>query len=339
MKYLSIVVPAYNAEKYLRVNLESFCIDEILKDIEVLVINDGSTDGSLSIAMEYVNKYPETFFVYSKENGGHGSGINFGIRKARGKYFKVVDADDWVDKDGLLHLVALLKRTDSDMVSSNFLWAYDNGSDDVKSFSLKFEFDKPFKGVVYGRKYDFDETAGALYIKMHSMTIKSEILKNNPILIDEHLYYVDTEYILYPIPYVKTVVFMEDAVYYYRIGRSGQSVSIDAMQKYESHYEKVLSSLLSFYKKLGDEISCTQKKKEYIARVIARVYASKIKVALSFPRENNKGPEARRRDGRLKADCPEIYNKNINKVVFLLRATNFVLFNAASWVLRRFYMK
>ena len=84
-KVLTVVVPTYNAEKYLRDNLESFLIKPIMDELEILIINDGSTDGSLDIAMEYVRQYPATFCVISKENGGHGSGINCGIKHAHGK--------------------------------------------------------------------------------------------------------------------------------------------------------------------------------------------------------------------------------------------------------------
>lgn len=91
-KILTVVVPTYNAEKYLRDNLESFKIPELMEDLEILIVNDGSTDHSLEIAEEYVRQYPDTYRVITKENGGHGSGINCGIANARGTYFKVVDA-------------------------------------------------------------------------------------------------------------------------------------------------------------------------------------------------------------------------------------------------------
>ena len=126
-KVLSVIVPTYNSEKYLRTNLDSFCIDELKNLIEVLIINDGSTDSSLSIAKEYEEKYPNTYKVISKENGGHGSGINYGIKYSQGKYFKVVDSDDWVDRDGIIGLVNVLRDTDADIVYSNFLWAIDKG--------------------------------------------------------------------------------------------------------------------------------------------------------------------------------------------------------------------
>ena len=101
-KILTVVVPTYNAEKYLRDNLESFEIPELMQDIEILIVNDGSTDHSLEIVREYAERYPDTYRVITKENGGHGSGINCGIECALGTYFKVVDADDWVGKEAFV---------------------------------------------------------------------------------------------------------------------------------------------------------------------------------------------------------------------------------------------
>ena len=256
-KILTIVVPTYNAEKYLRDNLESFEIPELMQDIEVLIINDGSTDHSVDIAREYEARYPDTYRVITKENGGHGSGINCGVAHARGTYFKVVDADDWVGKEAFFSLVKTLKITDADVVYSGFLWTYDHGEADKAAFQTKAEIEIPFAGVAYQKIYSFDEIADKLYMKMHNMTIKTEILRGHQIQIDEHCYYVDTEYITYPIPYVNTICFVDAFVYYYRLGREGQSVGMDKMQKNEQNYDKVLASLLHFYQQLGRELPCT----------------------------------------------------------------------------------
>lgn len=133
-KILTVVVPTYNAEKYLRDNLESFEIPELMQDIEILIVNDGSTDHSLDIAEEYIKRYPETYRVITKENGGHGSGINCGIEHAQGTYFKVVDADDWVEKEAFVSLVKALKASGADVVYSGFLWTYDRGESDKTKF-------------------------------------------------------------------------------------------------------------------------------------------------------------------------------------------------------------
>ena len=88
---------------------------------EVLVINDGSKDQTAAIAQRYCDRYPDSYFLYNKENGGHGSGINYGIRYARGKYFKVVDGDDWLNTEELPAFVELLAQVDTDVVAADFL--------------------------------------------------------------------------------------------------------------------------------------------------------------------------------------------------------------------------
>lgn len=336
-KILTVVVPTYNAEIYLRDNLESFRIERLLSDIDILVINDGSSDASLEIAQEYVGRYPDTYRVITKENGGHGSGINWGIRHAIGKYFKVVDADDWVDQCAFTKLVETLKRCNSDIVYSGFLWAFDLGQADKSMFRTKAERAKPFDGVKYGNEYRFDDIADKLYIKMHNLTIKTSILKEKEIAVDENCFYVDAEYITLPIPYVNTVVFMEEFVYLYRIGRAGQSVGIEKMQRNEKNYDRVIASLLAFFSKLGKEIPCSEEKRNYIASIIARVVAGKIKIMLSFPTTRDKKQELQMFDEQLKTVYPEVYSSNINKAVSLLRKSGFALYYPASLLVRKKY--
>ena len=338
-KILTVVVPTYNEEKYLRDNLESFKIDKLMMAVEVLVVIDGSTDSSLSIAREYEKNYPDCYRVIEKENGGHGSCINCGIENASGDYFKVVDADDWVDKNAFISLVDELRKSPADIVYSGFLWAYDCGKEDKTAFKTKAEVKEPFKGVKYHKTYKLDAIASRLYMKMHNITIKTQILRDNKIRIDEHCYYVDTEYITYPIPYVKTISFIDRFVYYYRIGREGQSVSIEKMQKNESNYDKVIKSLLGFYKKLGSTIFCSEEKKNYIAGIIARTLAGKIKIILSYRASRKRRAELIRIDQRIKKNYPEIYYQNKNKALSLLRISKYRLYFPASHLARWMFVK
>lgn len=334
-KILTVVVPTYNAEKYLRDNLEAFVYEDILLDVEILIINDGSKDKSLDIAMEYVQRYPDSFNIITKENGGHGSGINCGIHNASGKYFKVVDADDWVEADALRKLLQSLKQMDSDVVYSGFLWVFDQGQEDKKLFKKKAEMSQPFIGVIYKQNYDFDEIADKLYMKMHNMTIKTDILRKHHIFIDENCYYVDTEYITYPIPYVKTISFVDEFVYMYRIGSQGQSVGIDKMQQNEKNYDKVLQSLFNFYAQLESDVPCSNKKKKYIERIIARVVAGKIKIMLSFPATKGKKRELQIFEYNLRERYPNIYNENINKAIAVLRKSRYLMYYPISFAVKR----
>ena len=128
MKVLTVLVPTYNVEKYLRRCLDSLLLPEVLEEIEVLVVNDGSKDGSADIARAYEKKYPQTVVFVDKENGGHGSTINVGIEKAQGTYFKVLDSDDWVNIGDFIEFVKRLKEETADAVICDYRKRQENGS-------------------------------------------------------------------------------------------------------------------------------------------------------------------------------------------------------------------
>ena len=119
-KILTIVIPAYNVENYLDEILPTFLDNEILNDIEIIIVNDGSKDNTAIIAREYEKKYPQTVVLIDKENGGHGSTINSGIKHANGKYLRVIDGDDWVDTNALKNFVNKLKSLNEDLVLTPF---------------------------------------------------------------------------------------------------------------------------------------------------------------------------------------------------------------------------
>lgn len=346
-KQLTIVVPSYNAEAYLKKNIDSILKAlSILKNqekddaclFEILVINDGSTDQTREIAERYAMQSPAIVRVINQENGGHGAGINSGIEYAEGKYFKVIDADDWVDPDAFAQFLLTLKDADADIVYSGFEWAIEQGNDE---FRYKKEFSEPFHGVVYGKEYRFDDIADRLYIKMHQLTIKTSILREHDIHIDRHCFYVDCEYIMYPIPYVQTVLFTEYNVYKYRIGRVGQSMDPAKLQRNEKQFEHVLQQLLKFYGNLKEDNSSvdssgfvvSESKMRYIENLLARIYAGRVKIVLSYKPSKEKRLELIRMDKILKEKYPKVYSSNQNKAIQLLRYSGFWLYYLAAMAL------
>lgn len=115
-KLLNISVAAYNVEATIEQCLDSFIQSKYLNSFEVLVVNDGSKDDTSRIVSQYVEKYPGTIRLIDKENGGHGSTINAAVKNALGKYFKVVDGDDWVDTEAFDRFLEFLEGTDVDLV-------------------------------------------------------------------------------------------------------------------------------------------------------------------------------------------------------------------------------
>lgn len=323
MKILSIVIPAYNVEKYLDRCLQSFEVQAVLDKIEILVINDGSTDETANIAAQYCEKYQTSYFLFNKENGGHGSGINYGIKHATGKYFKVVDGDDWLNSGELKDFVELLEKIDTDVVAADYLCVQD-GSEQV----LEEKYCTRIPGQ-YGKICDMGKGEIQSVIKMHALTIKTEILKKNHIFIDEHCYYVDCEYITYPMPYVKNVYFYHRFIYMYRLGRGGQSMDIRSMQKNRQQHMRVLESLLTFYDRL-ENISVNSR--TYIEKCIAQVVENQFQIYISMGRQKEIAGELREWDYQLKKNYNRIYAAADKKSIKMLRLTNYRILKAGAFI-------
>lgn len=321
-KLLSIVVPMYQVETYISQCLDSFIIPEIMEKIQVLVIDDGCKDGSPQIAKSYEERYPGTFRVIHKENGGHGSTINRGIEEALGMYFRVVDGDDWVDKESLVHFVQHLENTNADMVLSNYYWV------DHKSGEKKAEVQEICPGICYGTDCQLDEVADRIFMKMHGITYKTSVIRGQPERLDEHCFYVDTEYMLFPLPYVKTVSAVPDFVYQYRIGLPGQSMSAEKLRKQCSQHERVLNRLLVFYQAHRDSACAV-----VLEKTVARIVASQYKIYLMLSGSSKERLTALEK--RLKAEYPKVYQAVKNPAVRLLRKTGYRSFGIISLAVRR----
>lgn len=322
-KVLTIVVPSYNVEAYLEDTLQSFVEPGIIKDIEVLIVNDGSKDRTPEIAERFEKNYPGTFRLISKENGGHGSTINRGIEEAVGKYFKVVDGDDWVDTKDFARMVRRLKTADSDYVVTNYYKV-----NDVTKNKTPEEF--PF--FRENPKCRFDEAAGQSEIPMHALVIRTAILKEHRIHIDEHCFYVDNEYIIFPVPYVETIEYFDLFVYMYRLAVATQSVSMKGFQNHLADHVKVTKRLIDFSEeysaalkrqlkektaagKLGEEtVSLSKEKARYLRNQAAIMVGDQAGIYASFPYKNK---EIRRQfaefDQEVREKSPMIYQLSDRK--------------------------
>jgi len=320
-KILSIIVPAYNVERYLNKCLSSMEIPGILGDMEVLVVNDGSTDRTSEVAEKFCKNYPKTYFLYTKENGGHGSAVNFGIEHATGKYFKVVDGDDWLSRRELGKFAALLKKQDSDVIASDFLCVQDGTGKVIERKHCTKEKRQ------YGKICSLSKGEVKTPVKMHSLTIKTEILKTMPYRLDEHCFYVDMEYVTYPIPWAESVYYSAMPLYRYRLGRTGQSVDIESMQKNRAQHQKVLKSLLSFYDTTG---SVPKHTRHYIEKCIAQVVENQFQIYISLGWDKKIQKELRKWDIQMKKEYPAIYSGTEKKSITMLRKTDYRILKLAA---------
>ena len=209
-KILTIVIPTYNMEKYLDKCLTSLVIEdrELMKQLEILVVIDGSKDRSSEIAHTYQVRYPQTFIVIDKENGNYGSCINRGLKEAAGKYIKVLDADDCYNSKSLQQHLELLRIVDVDLILTSYVIVNEKGQIKSKrTFPLY-----PYK------EYFFDEicvNSGVVDAEMHAVTYKTENLKN--------------------ITTVRTVIYQPVYLYEYLVGREGQTMQADILDRTFSH--------------------------------------------------------------------------------------------------------
>lgn len=280
MKLLSISIAAYNVEKYLHQTLESFLIaEDLLSKIEVIIVSDGSTDRTVAIANEFSSRYPGIFVVVDKENGGYGSTINSSLKLAKGKYFKTVDGDDWVDKNGLEKLVECLETCDADLVISKFSTVSDvDGSIKIITNSLTYDNTSiPFDKMLRGEKPSF--------LSMHSLTFKTDLLRKHNIVITEKCFYTDAELVMKPIPFIETVQKIDANVYMYRVGREGQSVSLKSRMKHMDQAIKVNLEKCNFAEQIKNNKLLSREKKEYLLEAILFDLGIQYYFLLAFPKK------------------------------------------------------
>lgn len=227
MKYISFAIPCYNSQDYM-----AHAIESILPggdEVEIIIVNDGSKDKTSQIAHEYMDKYPDIIKVIDKENGGHGDAVNAGLANASGKYFKVVDSDDWVDEEALHKILMLLRHLEEDneqidMLISNYVYEK-AGVTHKKCIHYRnvLPQDEVFRWDDIGH-FRLDQ-----YILMHSVIYRTDMLKLSQMRLPKHTFYVDNIYVYYPLPHVRKIYYLDVDFYRYFIGREDQSVNEKVM--------------------------------------------------------------------------------------------------------------
>ena len=223
MKYISFAIPCYNSQDYMAHAIESILPGG--EDVEIIIVNDGSKDRTSEIAHEYMEKYPTIVKVVDKENGGHGDAVNSGLTHATGKYFKGVDSDDWVDEDALHKILEVLRHMEEDAMELDMLianYVYEKvGAAHKKVIHYRnvLPQDEIFRWDDMGH-FHLDQ-----YILMHSVIYRTDMLKLIQLHLPKHTFYVDNLFVYIPLPYVKTLYYLDVDLYRYFIGRNDQSVN------------------------------------------------------------------------------------------------------------------
>ena len=229
MKTISFAVPCYNSADYM-----DACIESILKcgdDIEIIIVDDGSTkDDTAAKADAWAERHPGIVKAVHQENGGHGQAVNTGLANAKGRYFKVVDSDDWLDEAAMREIMAYLRRQNeledaTDLVIGNYVYEkVSEGSRTVMHYRNVFP---------EGREFGWDEVGHfgqSQYLLMHSVVYRTELLRDMGLELPKHTFYVDNIFVYVPLPHVRTIYYRDVDMYRYYIGREDQSVNESVMK-------------------------------------------------------------------------------------------------------------
>lgn len=239
-KILSVVIPTYNMEEYLKGCLDSFIlpVQSLMSSLEVLVVIDGATDKSSSIAHQYQDSYPETFRVIDKENGNYGSCINRGLKVATGKYIRILDADDSYNTENFARFLQILSSIDADLILSDYNLVDNNGNIlERRSFDLETMITTDIVKVL----------KPVSELEMHAITYRRQILLDINYHQTEGISYTDTEWAFIPLMAVNTVCYVNLQIYNYLVGRPGQTMDISVLRKSMPQMMTVYKRLMQIY--------------------------------------------------------------------------------------------
>ena len=229
-KLITFAVPCYNSAAYM-----DHCVRTLLTggdDIEIILVDDGSTkDDTPAICDRYQAEYPDIVRAIHQENGGHGEGVNQGLRHAQGMYYKVVDSDDWLDEAALKAVLDKLRafagaEQPLDLFIANYVYEHvEDNTQKVMKYTNVFPEGRVFTWNEIGR------FRPSQYLLMHSVIYRTEMLRACQLELPKHTFYVDNIFVYQPLPFVKSMYYMDLDLYRYFIGRADQSVNESVMVK------------------------------------------------------------------------------------------------------------
>lgn len=310
-KILSVSVAAYNVGDYLKGALQS-CLSAHADRLEVIVVNDGSTDNTLEIARDYQLRYPGVFKVIDKRNGGYGSTLNAALDIATGKYFRYLDGDDWFDMELLEGYLSILDKRDEDAVYTPYSRVYE-GDGHLELRDGLCDFDEGSYGM-----RDLQE---APHLAACSLAYRTDLLRGMGFRMTERCFYTDVEYAVLPFIRVTTVYVSKLPIYRYRIGREGQSVSLEGIER---HYGDILRVCVRLLREIRDE---DLRASDYLQRCLVSECATAYRFLTRIPPAGSRRAALKEFDGILKGR-KAVYRAvcGRSKRAQLLRATLFLAY-------------
>lgn len=235
-KLLTIIVPTYNMEMYLERCISSVVNSIFSESIEVIVVNDGSKDNSLAIAKVFLEKFPNIIRVIDKENGNYGSCFNAAFPNVKGKYVRLLDADDYVNTNGLDCLLSEIADINVDAIFTHYETINAQGKRTLyKTQGLSY------RKILNGELLNNSPLEN---FAMHHITYRTDLFRKIGYKQTEGISYTDTEYVFYPLGAIKTFYVADILLYRYLIGREFQTVDSRSRISHSSDYKKIFTRML-----------------------------------------------------------------------------------------------
>lgn len=300
MKVLSLIVPSYNSEAFLDKCIPSFCEERVLDALDIIIVNDGSTDATADIAQKYCRLYPNSIRLISQENKGHGGALNTGFAAAAGKYLKPIDADDWIETGNLPDFIHFLENCDSDVVLTHYNMVDVSNGDITRMKSYPVEFGHPITMDVFIAQWrNFYRAA-----TFHGIAYHTEFYRKHNNRLTEHVFYEDNEYATIPFCYANTITPVDLFLYDYRVGDVNQSISISNQVRRLSHIKTVIGRMTQVYCQLPEGAG-----KQYAAMKTQAVGMMYLTTALLAHPDKKIGRKlAAGQMEEFHRNAPEIYN-------------------------------
>ena len=298
---LTVAMPCYNVARYLERGLASF--DDVRFEglVELIVVDDGSTDTTASIAQAFVERRPQVFRLISKPTGGHGSAVNAGLAQARGTYFRVVDGDDWVDTDELVRFAQLLAQATTDLVV-DVKTEVDMATMSPRVFPLPAE-------LAQGGSCDLESVcmldAFAPNVMIHTLTARVAYLRSISLHLLEKTFYEDLEFVVKATLDAADVEFVDTRVYQYLVGNASQSVADEGYVRRWDDHTRVCEELLALLSARKDNLSPIRL--AYLQRRCALLSNTHYNIALIFDKDRARGARrAKAYRAALRANHPDV---------------------------------
>lgn len=274
---LTVAIPCFNSADYM-----DHCVESLLvgaNDIEIIIVDDGSTkDDTGAKADAWAARHPDLIRVIHQENAGHGGAVNAGLAAANGQYFRVVDSDDWVDRDGFSLLLTKLRLSVSraepvDLFVTNYVYEH------IATATRKVI---NYRGALpVNRTITWDEIGHfgrGQNILMHAATFRTQVLRDAGLVLPEHTFYVDNIFVYVPLPFVRTLYYLPVDLYRYFIGRDDQSVNEPVMISRLDQQMRITDVMYDAYR-LPDDVP-NKRLAGYMENYLALIIAASSTIAL-----------------------------------------------------------